>query len=248
MSALIEHARSSIMYEKQLLRELEALRPDIDSAASNAPVPVAINGPPRPVYVPPLEDSSAARTRAQPPAPLTGSLRGPLASAHGAPLPPTPISAGMPSAPQSPAPGLPPPAAASGPPLGGRFTDGSQSMFITPSPRAPLPAATVARTSTMPPLPPSGPSTPSDPTGRPPLDPLATSSMDPLGGSFAGPRGAQLASPASGAATPSSPLDPLGGLRSGNMSASLMSGSVRMSHQRSRLDAREAASKLANAF
>jgi hypothetical protein len=252
MAALIEHVRSSVMYEKQLLRELEALRPDINNAASNAPVPTAVNGAPRPTVVPALEDYSTQRTRAQPPAPLPGPSRGPLL-AHGAPLPPTPVSAGIPgvpSAPQSPAFGSsarPPQAAV--PPLGGRFSDGSQSMFITPSPRAPLPAATVACTSTMPPLPPqAGPLAPSDPSGRPPLDPLATPAADPLSSSFAGPLSSQTASPVSGAATPISPVDPLGGLKPGNLSGSLMAGSIRMSHHRSRLDAREAASKLANAF
>jgi hypothetical protein len=54
MTALIEHARSSIMYEKQLLRELEALRVDVDSAAKKV-VPSA-NGVPKPKYIPPLED------------------------------------------------------------------------------------------------------------------------------------------------------------------------------------------------
>jgi len=55
-SALIEHARSSLLYERQLLRELEALRGDIDDAAKKV-VPAA-NGVPKPTMIPPLEDFS----------------------------------------------------------------------------------------------------------------------------------------------------------------------------------------------
>jgi len=55
-SALIEHARSSLLYERQLLRELEALRGDIDGAAKKV-VPAA-NGVPKPTMIPPLEDFS----------------------------------------------------------------------------------------------------------------------------------------------------------------------------------------------
>ncbi|KAJ7068567.1 Vps5 C terminal like-domain-containing protein [Mycena amicta] len=54
-TALIEHTRSSIMYERQLLRELEALRTDVASAA-NKWVPPA-NGVPKPPVVPGLEES-----------------------------------------------------------------------------------------------------------------------------------------------------------------------------------------------
>ncbi|RDB20126.1 Vacuolar protein sorting-associated protein 17 [Hypsizygus marmoreus] len=53
-TALIEHARSSIMYERQLLRELEALRGDVSNAAKKV-VP-AINGVPKPTVIPPLEE------------------------------------------------------------------------------------------------------------------------------------------------------------------------------------------------
>ncbi|KAJ7283974.1 Vps5 C terminal like-domain-containing protein [Mycena rebaudengoi] len=59
-TALIEHARSSIMYERQLLRELEALRVDVSNAA-NKYVPPA-NGVPKPPVIPPLEE----RTKSSP--------------------------------------------------------------------------------------------------------------------------------------------------------------------------------------
>ncbi|KAF7332306.1 PX domain-containing protein [Mycena kentingensis (nom. inval.)] len=55
-TALIEHTRSSIMYERQLLRELEALRVDVAKAADKW-VPPA-NGPvPKPPVIPGLEES-----------------------------------------------------------------------------------------------------------------------------------------------------------------------------------------------
>ncbi|XP_006459983.1 hypothetical protein AGABI2DRAFT_202522 [Agaricus bisporus var. bisporus H97] len=52
-TALIEHARSSIMYERQLLKELEALRTDVANAAQKV---LPTSGPPKPMVVPPLED------------------------------------------------------------------------------------------------------------------------------------------------------------------------------------------------
>ncbi|KAH7100598.1 Vps5 C terminal like-domain-containing protein [Auriculariales sp. MPI-PUGE-AT-0066] len=54
-AALIEHARSSLVYERQLLRELESLRPDIRGAAGPAPEPSKLPPPPvRPLDEPPL--------------------------------------------------------------------------------------------------------------------------------------------------------------------------------------------------
>ncbi|KAF8639901.1 hypothetical protein AX17_001152 [Amanita inopinata Kibby_2008] len=55
-TALIEHVRSSIMYEKQLLRELETLRGDVDNAAKK--LSPSANGAPKPKLIPPLEDFS----------------------------------------------------------------------------------------------------------------------------------------------------------------------------------------------
>ncbi|KAJ7228363.1 Vps5 C terminal like-domain-containing protein [Mycena pura] len=53
-TALIEHARSSIMYERQLLRELEALRVDVAKAADKH---VPSHGVPKPPVIPGLEES-----------------------------------------------------------------------------------------------------------------------------------------------------------------------------------------------
>lgn len=44
------------MYERQLLRELESLRPDV--ATSNSKVTPKTNGIPKPMIIPPLEDDS----------------------------------------------------------------------------------------------------------------------------------------------------------------------------------------------
>jgi hypothetical protein len=55
-TALIEHARSSIMYERQLLRELEALRVDVSNAANKYVAPA--NGVSKPPAIPPLEEAS----------------------------------------------------------------------------------------------------------------------------------------------------------------------------------------------
>uniref|UniRef100_A0A0W0EU82 Putative vacuolar protein sorting-associated protein vps17 n=1 Tax=Moniliophthora roreri TaxID=221103 RepID=A0A0W0EU82_MONRR len=55
-TALIEHARSSIMYERQLLRELESLRVDVNNADKKVET-VTLRAP-RPTVVPPLEDYS----------------------------------------------------------------------------------------------------------------------------------------------------------------------------------------------
>src|SRR6202044_44682 len=65
-TALVEHARSTIMYEKQLLRELEALRPDVNNAAKK--VTLHSNGVPRPSVIPPLEDFS------KPPGPRSATV------------------------------------------------------------------------------------------------------------------------------------------------------------------------------
>ncbi|KZP00228.1 hypothetical protein CALVIDRAFT_533871 [Calocera viscosa TUFC12733] len=83
--SLAEHARANIMYERQLLRELEALRPDLRAVMKKqvpAPVAVAIptpNGVPAPSAVPktaPLPSSSSTPTPR--PYPASGSQTGPL--------------------------------------------------------------------------------------------------------------------------------------------------------------------------
>ncbi|KAJ7584367.1 Vps5 C terminal like-domain-containing protein [Mycena floridula] len=289
-TALIEHARSSIMYERQLLKELEALRTDVANAA-NKVVPSAVNVP-KPSIIPPLEDFSKPISRVPSTAPIENGFHrqqtpepqrppmittqsysnqdsdpllqaptprpaagGPAigshpqrqtppmsappsqtfasarqgslsASASGSPGPSTPRS---PLPPQSPGAGPSTPNsernnfASSEPPLGGRFADGSRSMFVK--------------------------------TSSPLASPLATSSSSTFASS--GSMGDPLLG---GAATmsraTSSPLassqsfgsnnngfDPLGQSR-----PNYMSSSVRVQPTRSRLDAREAASKLANMF
>ncbi|KAF7301931.1 PX domain-containing protein [Mycena indigotica] len=81
-TALIEHTRSSIMYERQLLRELEALRADVATAADKW-VPPA-NGVPKPPVIPGLEESlkptppppePKAVPSLPPPAPATNGSR-----------------------------------------------------------------------------------------------------------------------------------------------------------------------------
>jgi hypothetical protein len=242
-TALIEYTRSTIMYERQLLRELESLRPDV--ASSNAKVVSRANGMPKPTIIPPLEDDS------KPPPPTAESSpslnRGPMPSPS---VPPGFVS-GRPSVSQAPVPPQSPGAGSSKspviahqpprspfiaqnsypvpptqvrsaePPLGGRFVDGTKSMFVRssssaqPPTGAGSPSAALRSNHTDPLL--GGPLSTSDPIHRP---------------------GTTDGIPRSG-----SDVDPLGGLRPAYMSAS-----VRVQPTRQRLDAREAASKLANMF
>lgn len=114
------------------------------------------------------------------------------------------------------------------PPLGGRFVDGTKSMFIKPITSPHSPDSQIAGLST--PTPNAG--------GSQPFDPL---------------RGDVTPRPATASPTPpharSAPgfqqpgLDPLAQVRSNQMSQSM-----RIAPTRPRLDAREAASKLANMF
>ena len=247
-TALIEYTRSSIMYERQLLRELESLRPDV--ANSNAKVGPKTNGIPKPTIIPPLEDDS--KPSRVPVVPGPSLTRGPTSAPSipsnaisGRPgvsqisVPPQSQIAG-PSKPAvaSPQPSQSPvvsqkvssgtaPAESRGtePPLGGRFVDGTKSMFIqTPSSSSFLSSAqtqdgsstAVPRSSNTDPLL-GSPLVSSDPIQRP-------------GTADGTPRGA-------------GDVDPLGGIRPAHMSAS-----VRVQPMRRRLDAREAASKLANMF
>ncbi|KAF9498589.1 hypothetical protein BDN71DRAFT_342241 [Pleurotus eryngii] len=295
-SALIEHARSSIMYERQLLRELEALRVDVSTAADKAMPPVAV---PKPTIVPPLEDysrpsmpsapvadsirntlppppnttqtfnnrgppfSSPAQSASQPTSPLpdsmvTSSSGRPSPSAshqgfaspsssqfaspsrqqflsspsfqsglprHSLPQPSSPLAPQSPGAgPSSPAPQYATYASSSSniPPLGGRFVDGTQSMFTKPQSTAPArqtPAGPLAN------------GEPCDPLIRPTTaSPTIHSSHG-----FNGVNGYP--------ASQGGPLDPLG-----QAMPKYMSQSMRIQPARPRLDAREAASKLANMF
>jgi hypothetical protein len=199
------------------------------------------------MVIPPLEDDSK---------PLRPAVPGPSLT-HGSPsIPPSAISGhpgiGQASVPHSPiaGPSKPPvaapqslrppvasqnvspgtaPAEARGnrPPLGGRFADGTKSMFIQPSssPSFPSSSAQVQGSGSSTAIPQSsntdpllgGPLMSSDPIRRP-------------GTTDGTPRGA-------------GDVDPLGGIRPAYMSAS-----VRVQPTRRKLDAREAASKLANMF
>ena len=266
-AALIEHVRSSIMYERQHLRELEALRPDVQNADKKH-IPAKPAVAPRPSYVPPLEDFASRAAAVPPPlqsAPISGSLRttspsinGPLSARPASPAqavvpqrytPQLPSSAmnsplqspgAGPSSPVAPTPRPPVPVSApaplmDGPPLGGRFVDGTKSMFVkhTPSPLA-------------------SPTTSQAPTNRPVVhSPLHSSTNTaayaphPLAQSTSS---ASLDSPLH-ASAPNvvngrvDDLDPLGMAK-----PAYMSQSVRVQPTRPRLDAREAASKLANMF
>lgn len=289
-TALIEHARSSIMYERQLLRELEALRVDVNNAAKKV-VP-ATNGAPKPTVVPPLEEFGENPHPLPRPttAPVSNGFQQYSPHTHSPPLtsqsgpsthrPPNqaysqgpltfasqssaqtqePLSASStqssvtsPAGPYSPSPshispqpGIPPqsPGAGpstnynvrtstpvNGPPLGGRFVDGSKSMFVNPTqPPHPVPIPTSGSSSFN-----AGPqyhsrlSSPlySDPLNRPTADPLNDTPTRMMN---------EPAMLGNG-------VDPLGHIK-----PSQMSSSMRVQPTRPRLDAREAASKLANMF
>lgn len=301
--ALVEHARSSIMYERQLLRELEALRADISGAAKKV---VPLNGPPKPTIIPPLEDFEKPQPLPAPPSapasngfhpslpsqlqppPQTAGPSGfkpsqPMPSQHsplhstfpqtptsrqqplsvasnqpigpGGPLSPTipststtliegtsaPATPSTPkqkqvslspqspkagpsaSAPHSPSPKL----AREVPPLGGRFVDGTKSMFIQKPTGSPSPLASSASVSNL-----RHPA-----SSNPPFDPLRNTSYSTVS--------SPLHDPLSSVQPPLRPqsVDPLGGLQPHQMTSSL-----RVQPTRPRLDAREAASKLANMF
>jgi hypothetical protein len=230
------------MYERQLLRELESLRPDV--AGSNAKVVPKTNGIPKPTIIPPLEDDF--KPPPPPAEPSSFPNRGPVpassipsSSASGrpstsqAPVPPQPLGVNSSKPPViAPQPPRPPvisqsssPATAPSqvrstePPLGGRFVDGTKSMFVHPS--------SVQAGSAGSPSPVLRPSN---------TDPL-------LGGPLMSSDPIQRHSTPDGTSRSASDVDPLGGIR-----PAFMSASMRVQPTRQRLDAREAASKLANMF
>lgn len=234
---MIEHARSSIQYEKQLLRELESLRGDVNTANQKVS-PQKPNGYPKPSIVPPLEDDTHPITRAAvtaPPIPRSSS-------SFPASTPPATQTVFRPhsAVPQSPSAGpstargsIAPSSAPISPALqGGRFGDGTQSMFVkhTPSPFGPPVAGPSSPSSSLPQGPLGGAvqtSTPTSPSTSHPLassDPLSTPSV-------------------ASTRTQQQVLDPLAHLAPANMSQSM-----RVQPSRPRLDARVAASKLANMF
>ena len=279
------------MYEKQLLRDLEALRGDISNAAKKV-VPVA-NGVPKPSIVPPLENIfDRNHVEPAPSAPLTNGF-------HNAPYNQVPHTAGLlagdgvpqgftphkvsnqpqvPHIPQSPSPStrfgrqeplsaasvqsfssargplspsssqhitnhpLPfhcPTAGPSSPViaperqsvprpvenealLSGHFADGTKSMFVARSTR-PSSASVSSSTSNIP-----GPNVPFDPLRNDSYTRSPLHSSEPNPGQHA---------------SQSQETDPLASIKPHQMSSS-----VRVQPTRPRLDAREAASKLANMF
>ncbi|KAF9568993.1 hypothetical protein CPC08DRAFT_813168 [Agrocybe pediades] len=292
-TALIEHARSSIMYERQLLRELESLRVDIGNA--NKKVLPPTNGAPKPSVIPPLEDySDRPHPQPAPSAPLKNGFHQPshiqpphtagVASQNGfiphripgqernqpisqpdsplpSPFPQTPggrqdplsasssrsfasrqaplssIPAHQPLPPHSPGAGqsssitsqtatIPHAATSAEPPLGGRFVDGTKSMFVTKTTTKPSPLSFSSSTSNI-----------QHPSPNVPFDPLRSDSYPAVSSPLHD--GSQVQSQQ----TRQQDMDPLGSLRPHQMTSSL-----RAQPQRSRLDAREAASKLANMF
>jgi hypothetical protein len=244
-TALIEYTRSSIMYERQLLRELESLRPDV--ASSNAKVGPKTNGIPKPTIIPPLEDDSKPSLVLGTPGPPLS--RGPVSASSipsnvvsgrpgisQAPVPPSAGSSKPPVAtPQPPRTSFvsqnissitaPSQAGGTEPPLGGRFADGTKSMFIQPSSSSSFPSAHVQSSGFTTAVP--------RPSNTDPLLGSPLMSSDPI----------QRPGTTDGTPRAASDVDPLGGIRPAYMSAS-----VRVQPTRRRLDAREAASKLANMF
>lgn len=258
-----------ISYERQRLRELEALRPDF-SNANKTHVPAA--PAPRPAFIPKLEEEvkpAPPPVRAATPQGVHAGHPAIVAAHHAqahipSPLAPAPPSKSPlpvqspgagPSSPTYPAlpsslvsssassPALSP--APTGPPLGGRFIDGTRSMFLTPSatlaastsqpnmgPR-PNPLSTTAMFTNVsgngPPLGPSASSnakapgaaspftaTVTSPTSTPlPSTPLATSASTT----------ALPPTPRSPAYHESDPLGPLGSTASTPRSATLTSSS-----------------------
>lgn len=275
------------MYERQLLRELEALRVDVSNAAKKV-VP-AINGVPKPSIVPPLEDFSGRnRLESAPSAPLVNGFQRPphnqpphtasLYADKGGPHGFTPHKIpnqlqipqnSSPSFPQAslgrqepisansvqsfsstfaPSPSqhipkhpLPPQSPGAGPssptiaperqsvsrpvvneaPLGGHFIDGTKSMFVTKGTSSPRPSPLSFSSSTSN----IGPNVPFDPLRN---DSYGTSSP--------------LHNGPSQQVSQTQETDPLSSIRPHQMSSS-----IRV-QTRPRLDAREAASKLANMF
>lgn len=155
----------------------------------------------------------------------TGSLQSPGAG------PSSPV-------PQRPASAAPP--LSDGPPLGGRFVDGTKSMFIKPSPSmssaSPSSSSPSKKATFQSPLHASGSGSGAAP------HPLAADRLGPLADPLAA-----VSRVANGTVKSNGKieeeLDPLGMAR-----PSYMSASVRVQPTRPRLDAREAASKLANMF
>ncbi|KAL4076186.1 Vps5 C terminal like-domain-containing protein [Scleroderma citrinum] len=226
-AALIEHARSSLMYEKQLLKELEALKNDVGNA--NQKVIVQPNNIPRPSIVPPLEDDMRPPIRpvtSAPPIPRPASNF--PASASTSALPPSKQEPPTPPPVPGSSTSIRPPVSSSPhnpvSPLGGRFRDGTQSMFVQPT------------------IPPAGPLSAGSSSPLHPQDPLLGQSIStPV--SPAHPLSGTSSSISYRPSTPQQAFDPRA-----HLSPATMSQSMRIQPSRPRLDAKLAASKLANMF
>jgi len=197
------------------------------------------NGFPKPSVILPLEDDTQPTHARAPsvspvakphnwvppsaPSPTQSSFR------HH-PLPPQSPGAG-PSTPQRSSfasPHAPPQPRETGPPLGGRFVDGTKSMFVN---AAPLPFGPPVAAS---------PSMPQGPLGRTIHSPAPSPASNPLAGFAQSPLTSNApVRPASAQQA----VDPLGMFAPTNMTQSM-----RVQPSRPRLDARVAASKLANMF
>ena len=159
------------MYERQLLKELETLRPDIGGAADKVvPQP---NGVPKPTVILPLEEPlthkptpSTKNTPNSPPltTPSFSTSRIPdAAPAIPGPRPGLPplhqpgpeivrsMTSPQPTSPQRTAPVPPPVNSNNDPLLGNRFVDGTKSMFVGRSPQFHTPSTiTSPNLSTLP--------------------------------------------------------------------------------------------------
>ncbi|KAG6878584.1 hypothetical protein C0993_003039 [Termitomyces sp. T159_Od127] len=280
-TALIEHARSSIMYERQLLRELEALRTDVSNAANK--VIQSINDVPKPTIVPKLEDfndrsyASQSNGFPHPPVPPHSAQagptsdrpplqnfpsQGPLSKAATQDLSPSaqlaypnqgsqPTLSTLTSSLQRPPfpsptnhssfrPPLSPQSPGAGPsslslqksisnndsPSNGRFTDGTKSMFVQPTKTVHSPPPPLASSTTFDSHLHAGDPLNVDPLVRPASASPLPHSSQPVNGQMSQSR-----------------VDPLAYIQPHQMSASF-----HVQPTRPRLDAREAASKLANMF
>jgi hypothetical protein len=127
--ALLENARLTIGYHRHLLRELEALRPDLAKIGTNAPISttstIAPQAPSKPYVPAPVQPPQMAGSR-----PYTSPPR------QQAQMPDTSRSMFLPPATQTPPrPGStgPPMMGGSRDPLGGQQTQGvAQSMMLPP--------------------------------------------------------------------------------------------------------------------
>lgn len=215
------------MYERQLLKELEALKNDANNA--NQKVINQPNSLPRPSIIPPLEDDMRPPVRSvtsAPPIPRSASNVPTSASTSALPPPKQQLSTSS-SVPGPSTQSMSPPPPGSAPPPGSRFRDGTQSMLVQPTnPSAgPLSTGSPSLSFSQDPLLGKSISTPASPSR-------------PLSGSSS----TRLDSPHR-PSTRQQVFDPLA-----NLTAANMSQSMRVQPSRPRLDAKIAASKLANMF